>query len=68
MSVKVPSALHLVNAKSSPSGISKAHIALGPVVGIVRTAAVESLIRRAAQALARDFARDRVVAMYGAPG
>ena len=42
--------------------IAKAHIALGPVVGVVRSTAVEPLIRRAAQPLAGDFARNRVVA------
>ena len=33
--------------------VAEADVALGPVVGVVRTAAVEPLVRRAAQALGR---------------
>src|ERR1700731_3330702 len=43
--------------------ISKAHVALGPIEGVARPAAVEPFIRRPAQALARDPALDRVGAI-----
>ena len=40
--------------------VSKAHVALGPVVGVMGTAAVESFIRCAAQTLADDATGDRI--------
>ena len=49
-------------------GIAKAHIALGPVVCVVRTAAVEPLVGSAAQALSGDFAGDCVVAIVSRAG
>ncbi len=43
--------------------IAKAHVALGEREAVVRTAAVESLIRRAAHALGRDRARHGIGAV-----
>ncbi len=48
--------------------VAKAHVALGPVEAVVRAAAVEPLIRRAAHALAGDLAGQGVVAVSRAAG
>ena len=56
MKVKVPSSVALGEREVFAVRISQAYVALGESEAIVRTAAVESLIRRAAHARGRDRA------------
>ena len=63
MRVKCPIGVALGEREVLAVRVSQAHVALGEIEGIARAAAVESLIRRPAHALARHLARNGIGAV-----